>query len=128
MIGMAFQQGAQDQQLIQRPPLRLGLHRTQKADDSARIRLRLRVIATADVLRKPAHHPTDVLTGVLGEDCQRLRHMVGQPGVGAELHSVRDLVQTHPQPEVGRVDLHRLLRGDDVRRDKCQTTWNVLVG
>ena len=44
-----------------------------------------------------------------------LRHVVGQPRVGPELHPVGDLVQAHPQPEVRGDHPQLALDGDHVR-------------
>jgi hypothetical protein len=63
---------------------------------------------------QPAHHLRDVFAVLLRQHTQRLRHVAGQPRIGGELHPVRHLVQTHPQPEIRRLHLQLTLDGDDV--------------
>ena len=56
----------------------------------------------------------------VGERVDLVEHVLAQPRHGGELHPVGDLVQAHPEPEVGRVDLELPLDGDQVRRDEQQ--------
>ena len=51
---------------------------------------------------------------VLGQHASAPRHVLGKPRIGGELHPVGDLVQAHPQPEIGRLDPQLALDGDDV--------------
>ncbi len=103
MVGVALQQRAQHKQLVQRAPLRLGLHGPQQSEHTARIRFRRNTVASvADQLSQPPDHLAEIFACVLGEHRERLRHVIGQPGVGPELHPVGDLVKAHPQPKIGR--------------------------
>ena len=56
----------------------------------------------------------------VGKRAYLVLHVLAQPRHGGELHPVGHLVQAHPQPEVGRVDLELALDADQVRRDEQQ--------
>ena len=73
-------------------------------------------------VRQPRRHLRDVVGGIGGQHPERLRHVLCQPGIGGELHPVGDLVQAHPQPEVGGRDPQLTLDGDDVRIHQQQTS------
>ena len=47
-------------------------------------------------------HGGEIVARVGGQHAQRTRHVLGQPGIRAELDPVGDLVQAYPQPEVRR--------------------------
>ncbi len=68
VVGVALQQRAEHQQLVQRVLLRLGLHGPQHAEHAGRIRFgRNTVAAIADEVGQPADHLGDVLAGLLGQ-------------------------------------------------------------
>src|SRR5215218_6127423 len=55
-------------------------------------------------------------------------HVFPQPRDRGELNAVGLLVQTHPEPEVGRVDLQLTLHGDDVGGDQQQPAAGLTFG
>ena len=58
VVGVAFQQRAQHQQLVQRALLRLGLHGPQHTEDAGRIRSRRNTVAPiADEIGQPCRSP-----------------------------------------------------------------------
>ena len=105
MVGVAFQQGSQHQQPVEGLALRFGLHGAQQPQHPGRAGFgRVTVgfpAAFTHITGDPPDDLGDVVTAVLGQHCQRLRHQAGQPRIGPELHPVGDLVQAHPHPEVG---------------------------
>ena len=96
VVGVALEQGAEHQQLVQRRPLRLGLDRPQHAEHPGVVRVSPRRPALLDKFREPADHPADVVTAVGGQNSERARHVLHQPWIGGELHPVSHFVQAYP--------------------------------
>jgi len=105
VVGVALQQGAEDQQLIHRRALRFGLHRAHEPEDAGFVGILIALALPAtllDEIGQPGDHRGDIVARVGGQHAQRTRHVFGPARDRAELDPVGDLVQAYPQPEVRR--------------------------
>ena len=131
VVGVALQQGAEHQQLVQRlaAAARTARRAATRGCRSNSVGRHRRSSCRGVPCTNSASRPTtcgDVVAASSVSTASALRHVVGQPRVRAELHPVGDLVQAHPQPEVGGRHPQLTLDGDHVGIHQQQLTAAVL--
>ena len=128
-VGMSLDQRHQRGDLVEDGAL---LRCADQIDHPGRRRLAVALHAAhrshglVETFLQPGEHRGGIEVVAGEERVEPAAQMALQPVDGRELHAVGLLVQAHPEPEVGRVDLEFAFDGDDVRRHEQEPSGGTV--